>query len=392
MPPNEKPSRSVSGRALRLSIIAAAALTAIMQGQSLAHTVLISRGTVAVHPGRIVSRIEVNAKDFVHYYHLRPTAQGLAAATLRDAVLKHPQHLLEHFIVRDARGERLRGKCVDVQWNEPSETKIGDSQLGDIRAIYVLEFPTRTPPRYLTFQQFFGGECAPMPVRLALSVAATNGGAARFTQLTNRGNVETLEFTWPQSAPKRLMPASVSGEQPGHALRRDRFKTVQARMHIDGRTVNCDIHVPLVLLETWLPLRRASRDFIDAQEMTGARERLRAFFAGRNRIRINDELAAPSAVRFSFLGPDASSVDEPQAKRLGAWSARLGVRLTYETDEPVSQVEWVWDLFNNAVLNATVATTFADSRSEKVVTPYSPSVSWSRHEHSIDAPMSVKDD
>ena len=149
-------------------------------------------------------------------------------------------------------------------------------------------------------------------------------------------------------------------------------------MHIEGTVVRCDIYMPLVLLETWLPLRRASRDFIDAGEMADARERLRAFFAGRNRIRINDRRAAPSAVRLSFLGPDALSIDEPQVERLGAWSARLGVRLTYETDVPVSQVEIVWDLFNNTVFNATVTTVFGDSRIEKIVTPYSPSGSWSR--------------
>ena len=62
---------------------------------------------------------------------------------------------------------------------------------------------------------------------------------------------------------------------------------------------------------------------------------------------------------------------------MGAWSARVGVRLTYETDVPVSQVELVWDLFNNVVLDAAVTTVFGDSRNEKVVTPYSPSVSWS---------------
>ena len=377
---------AVSCRAVRLGIFAAAALTAAGQERSLAHTVLLSRGTVVAHRDRIVSRIEIDAKDFVHYYQLRPTAEGFSASTLRDAVLKYRRHLLEHFLIRNTRGERLRGKCVDVEWNgpsdtEPSKTKIGYSQLGALRAVYMLEHPTRSPPRYLTFQQFLGGEHAPMPVRLALSVTAAGDATARFIQLTNRGNVETLDFSWPDSAVKKTIPASVSGQQPGHpehALGQDRFRSVYACMHIEGTVVCCDIYMPLVLLETWLPLRRASRDFIDVREMTDARERLRAFFAGRNRIRINGRRAAPSAVRLSFLGPDALSIDEPQLERLGAWSARVGVRLTYKTDVPVSQVELVWDLFNNAVFNATVTTVFGDSRNEKVVTRYSPSVSWSR--------------
>jgi hypothetical protein len=394
MLPHEKRFRSVSVRAVRLSIIAAA-LATLLHEQALAHTVLLSRGTVAVHENRIVSRIETSAKDFIHYYHLRPTEEGFSVSTLRDAVLKHRQHLLEHFIIRNARGERLPGKCVDVEWNEPSDMRIGYSQLGEIRAVYVLECPTKTPPRYLTFQQFLGGEYAPMPVRLALSVTTGDDATSRFIQLTNRGNVETLEFAGSEPAAQRLMSASVSGDQPGHpshALRRDRFKTVYARMHIEGKTVRCDIYMPLVLLETWLPLQRASRDFIDAKEMAAARERLRAFFAGHNPIRLNDRLAAPSAVRLDYLGPDALSIDEPQVERLGAWSARVGVRLSYENNAPVSRVEWIWDLFNNAVLNATVTTAFGDSRSEKVVTLYSPSVSWSRRGLSIEAPISVKGD
>ena len=393
MLPDEKRFHSVSVRAVRLAIIAAAALTAIPQRQALAHTVLLSRGTVVVHQDHIVSRIEISAKDFIHYYHLHPTARGFAVSALRAAVLKHKRHLLEHFIFRNARGERLRGKCVDVEWNEPSESKISYAQLGEIRAIYVLECPTRTPPRFLTFQQLLGGEHALMPVRLALSVTTGDCATARFIQLTNRGNVETLEFTWPDRAVEKPTPASVSGKQPGHpgqALGPDRFKTVHAWMHIDGTFVRCDIYMPLVLLETWLPLQRASRDFIKVEEMTNVREQLRAFFADHNRIRINDRRAAPSAVELSFLGPDALSIDEPQMERLGAWSARVGVRLTYETDVPVSQVELVWDLFNNAVLNATVTTRYGDSRSEKVVTPYSPSVSWSRRGCSINASSPAK--
>lgn len=377
---------AVNCRAMRLGMIAAAVLAAVGQEQALAHTVLLSRGAVVVHPNRIVSRIEIDAKDFIHYDHLRPTAEGFSVSALREAVLKHRQHLLDHFLIRNARGERLRGKCVDVEWNEPletepSETKISYAQLGALRAVYVLKHPTRSPPRYLTFQQFFGGRHAPMPVRLALSVTAADRTTEHFIQLTNGGNVETLEFAWPDLATPKAMPASVPGRQPRHpehVLEQDRFKTVRAYMHIEGTVVRCDIYMPLVLLETWLPLRRASRDFIDVREMTDARERLRAFFAGRNRIRINDRRAAPSAVRISFLGPDALSLNEPQVKRLGAWSARIGVRLTYETDVPVSQVELVWDLFNNAVFNATVTTVFGDSRNEKVVTPYSPRVSWSQ--------------
>ena len=73
---DENQFHSISRRAMRLGIVAAAALTAVPQEQSLAHTVLLSRGTVVVHPNHIVTRIEIDAKDFIHYYHLRSTAEG----------------------------------------------------------------------------------------------------------------------------------------------------------------------------------------------------------------------------------------------------------------------------------------------------------------------------
>ncbi len=377
--PNEKRFHLVPVRVVRLGFVAAA-LTTILQAQSLAHTVLLSRGTVMVHQRRVVSRIEINAKDFIHYYHLRPTAERFSVSVLRDAVFKHRQHLLEHFILRDARGVRLRGQCVDVRWTEPAETTISYSQLGDVRVTYALEHAVRRPPRYLTFQQHLGSEHVPMPIRLALSVTATDRPTARFIQLTNRGNAETLEFTWSDPTARRAtstLAALKESRHPGYASRRDRFKIVYARLHIDGKVVHCDIYMPLVLLETWLPLRRSDRDFIGAKEMAEARERLRAFFAGHNQILINGHRAAPSTIGLALLGPDAVSIAEPEAERLGAWSARVGVRLTYETDIPVSQVELVWDLFNNVVLNAAVEIVFGDSRSEIAVTPYSPSVSWS---------------
>ncbi|MFQ5501943.1 MAG: hypothetical protein ACE5EQ_06530 [Phycisphaerae bacterium] len=378
--PIENPFHPVSSRAVRLGIIAVA-LTTILQAQAPAHTILLSRGTTVVHQDRILSRIEINGKDFVHYYPLRPVTDGYAVSTLREAVLKHRQHLLNHFIVRNARGERLHGQCVDVEWNEPSETKINYTRLGEIQVIYVLEHPTGTPPRFLTFQQFFGGDHAPMPARLALSVMSANHSTARFIQLTNRGNVETLEFTWSERAVDKPIPASVSEKQlerPGQSCGPDRFKTVCADLHIDGTVVRCDIYIPIVLLETWLPLQRTNRDFIDANEMIDSRDRLRSFFTGRNRIRINDRRAEPSAVELSFLAPDARTMDEPQMERLGVWSARIGVRLLYETKVPVNHVELIWDLFNNFVFNATVTMGHGKSRREIMVTPNSPIVSLSR--------------
>lgn len=380
-------------RTLLLTVCTAVGLGSVTTQRAHAHGLLLSWGTVVVHPDRVQTRIEVCAEDFVHYYQLRLAQDEFAVSAIKEAVAQHGHHLLDQFIIRDLSGRRLHGTIVDVKWNVPLSDKIGYAQLRNIAITYTLDHPTGCLPRFLTFQQHFGGANTSMPVQLAVSVTSAGNPVERFIRLTSRGNVETLQFAWPDSDSKP--PVSVTNDlntPSGHVIPdmgRNRFKSVYAFIYMDEVDVRCDIYMPLVLLETWLPVKRANVDFLDIQEMTAAKEQIHAFFMRRIPSRVNGKTALPTVAHVSyispdasiissdasFISPDASLIDKAEpAQRLGAWSARVCVRLKYLPHAPVTQMELEWNLFNSIVLNAHVVTVFNDVRTKHLVTTYAPKI------------------
>ena len=379
-----------------------AALLAVASQQAAAHSFLLSRGTVDVQRDRIVARLEINAADFIHYYRPRTTHAEISTNWLHDVVARHEQHLLDHFIVRDTQGERLRGRVVATKIQQPTPDEAAPpaveparrapdtpgqarrrnmdyKRLRNTLVTYTLEFPTPHSPEYLTFQQRFGGPHPIMPVQLALAVRA-DGQPDRGITLTNGGNVETLRFarrgSQPAGAPSE---ADEPAPRTGNPLPADRFKTIHARFRIEDDAVRCDIYVPLVLVETWLPVRRADRDFIEPAEMDAAREALEAFLSDRNQVRIDGRRVRPAPAAPAFLGPEAASIaDATPRRRLGAWSARVGVSLRYPTDTPPQRVDVLWGLFNGVVLNARATVECGAVRQETSLTTYEPTLHWAR--------------
>ncbi|MCZ6815165.1 MAG: hypothetical protein O7F76_00540, partial [Planctomycetota bacterium] len=131
--------------------------------------------------------------------------------------------------------------------------------------------------------------------------------------------------------------------------------------------------------ETWFPIDRADRDFLEPAEMNAARDRLLGLFSDHNQLSIDGRRASPEAVQLEFLGPCAIGLKhlEP-TRRLGAWTARVGASLRYKVDSPPDNVELVWRLFNSAVLNAHATVVFNKDRHEHRLTTYRPAVNWQR--------------
>ncbi|MCZ6699137.1 MAG: hypothetical protein O7D94_09430 [Planctomycetota bacterium] len=216
-----------------------------------------------------------------------------------------------------------------------------------------------------------------------LQVRSKDRETDRFIRLTSGGNVETLAFfpCDPERAHARK-PTLGRGERSARAeeaLDVSRFKSVRAFVYIDEDRVRIDVFMPVTLVETWWPIDRADRDFLEPAEMNAARDRLLGLFTHQNQLSIDGRRASPEAVQLEFLGPCAIGMKHREpTRRLGAWTARVGASLRYKVDSPPDNVELVWRLFNSAVLNAHATVVFNKDRHEHRLTTYQPAVAWHR--------------
>lgn len=383
---------------VRRSLCAGLAMLGLCPALSRAHTVSVVRGTVIVHCDHIVVEMELSAHDIRDIYDVQASPSADDESAWRDAAVRSGHRLLSDLAIRDADGVRIAGRLAATTLRAGGEAgrerpthggvPAGLSAMNDTNVSYTFDYSVDKPPQYLTFQQLPGAGDTMPPSNLVLFVRAAAGGAGRTIQLTQRGNAETLEFAWPvessvQGGPAypgaALAPAGPPAYEfaPG-AADDDRFRSMRASIDVGDDGLRVDIHLPLVILESWRPVPRAEGDFLTPSEQAAALPGLREFFAGQNLVLINGEPVRPFVQRLVFLGPD-DALAEPASppRRLGAWSARVGVSLSYSVGVAPQNVEIRWTLFNNAILTVPAVVTSRGESREHEFSTYAPTLSWS---------------
>ena len=98
-----------------------------------AHPISIITGEALVHRDRMEMKIAVMPEDFLLVYGLYANAQSrIATDDITKSAEKHKKFLLDGLIVRDADGNRLEGKVVNIEMPTlPADGTAGDGFDGD---------------------------------------------------------------------------------------------------------------------------------------------------------------------------------------------------------------------------------------------------------------------
>ena len=77
----------------------------------LAHPVSLTRSFVHVTQEKVTVKIEVFLEDLFMFHNLKPSDQDfLEPDVIGRGIEKHKQFLLERFVIRDVKGERIAGR------------------------------------------------------------------------------------------------------------------------------------------------------------------------------------------------------------------------------------------------------------------------------------------
>jgi len=363
------------GRTALLCLVLAA-------GRLSAHPISLITIEALVHRDKMEVKIAVMPEDFLLVYGLAANPQSrLAAADIVKCAELHKKFLLDGLIARDADGNRLVGKVVRVEMPPLPEEGLPVSELMATTIQYHLEYPLNRPPTHLSFQQNFGGKGMMIPALVTLVVTREGLPPEPEVRVPGEEGVETVAFDWNEtSRPATSDYAAARARQEQKRKQNMGISSYSATytfVYIENEEVRVEILMPLLTLEMWQPVARATPDFLDVPEQVAARPVLEKFFTGQNEMKIDGLLVKPKLDRLDFYGVDFTDFAARAApRRLSAWTGRVGAILTYPVKGAPNHVELKWTLFNNEMLVARAVIFAYDQGARFVFSPTEPIFKW----------------
>ena len=346
-----------------------------------AHPISLTSATVTVSSNAVTASVEVMCEDFVMLYGYNPDRNNhISRANLQEGMARHGERLLHDFMIRDRDGQLLTGKVAQVESPPLPERGILVEDLMQTKVLFRLEYPVAKPPEYLTFQQKIGSSGgAFLPSVLQLTVQPAGGEARPTVALSGEGEVQTYAFNWSGGAGEASAGAAPvpAGDAPPPSMGIESYGSIYAFLYIEPAEVRVELLMPLLTLETWLETPRKDRNFLEVAEQQAGLPALKEFFRGRNKVLVDGLEVAPVVARVDFYGVDFKDFAvAAEPRRLSAWTARVGVMLTYSTKGTPRQVDITWDLFNDRVRAARAALFAGDEGKRARFTLYEPTLTW----------------
>jgi len=349
-----------------------------------AHSFFVSRGEVVVHTDHVGVKLELAVEDLLHWYDLRPDADGkLDSAAVVKAANAHTFVLERTLMVRDQAGNRLNGECQPAQTDWPADGPIDSSALG--RATYAWKFPMPDATSFLLFQICPNALPLEIPWQVVLAARGASQSTDTVLRLTTRGNVEVLELSWDNGEPKVItaQPALEDGRCAGCDQRGPtQFKEICADIEIGDDVMKVSVSVPLALLATWMNVPVDGEAFVSPQEQALVIASARDLITNAIDVESGGNVLAAQAIAIQVvpIAPQATNL-AGEAKRLSLWSGRVLARLRFRNPNRLDSATLQWKLFNGGVLNAHAVIRVDGDCIEHDFSTYRPILNWQRRIH-----------
>ena len=348
----------------------------------LAHPISLVSIDALVHRDRLEMKLAVMPEDFLLVYGLSANAESrLAKEDILKSAEKHKQFLLDGLIVRDADGNRLAGRVTGVQIPPLPPEGLPVTELMATTLVYQVEYPLARPPSNLTFQQNFGAGSMPIPALVTLVLTREGLPPEAPLRVPGEEGAATIALDWRETARSTAADYAETRAREEEKRKLDMgissYAATYTFVYIRNEEVRVEILMPLLTLETWHPVARTNRDFLEVSEQLAAREPLEQFFARQNELKVDGVVVKPKLDRLDFYGVDFKDFAMRAApQRLSAWTARVGAILTYSTIGAPGHVDLKWTLFNDEMLAARAVIFAYDKGARFTFHPRTPFYHW----------------
>lgn len=317
------------------------------------HPVSVTETFVYASPERLTVRLRVFLEDLYLFHELEPAvAEFLDPAAIERGLKLHEKFLRQRFVIRDIDGTQLDGRLVAIDRSDVPAEGVPLSDLMAHRVTFELEYNVASP-EFLTFSHQFTDEEGMLPSEMRLSVKPENSEEAH-TVLLRPGDVETVRFDWSlpplPAAASRAQREAWEKRQKEQTLGITSYGSVYSFLYIEDHEVRHEILIPLLTLERSVLIARDADDMFDLAEQDAARQQIAAYFRSGNPVEIDGRRASAMVERCDFYGLDFRDFAmRADPKPVPIVTARVGIILSYPTDQPPRSVQVTWNRFNQFV-------------------------------------------
>ena len=328
-----------------------ASLTMGLVHSLVGHPISLSTAVADIYPDHLQVELRILVEDLVLYHQLKADGeQTVSREDLMTASELHRSFLKQYFRVFLKDGEPLPGEITEVDLSEIPQTGVRLDQVMEVGVYYYFHLPMEQQPDYLTFTQQFGGSDAPVPSVMDL-ILLQKGARLDFPVQIGPRSPHSIALDWEN--PPRNDRTYWKERREWMKQRREAllgvtsYSATYAYLYLEPQEIRFEILVPLLTLETWLPLQREEADYLSVAEQDAMEEALPGFLQEVCQTHIDGMEVTAQLDRLDFFTLDIRDFAKKQArKKVGVANARVGMILSFPTKGNFQSASLEWSFFN----------------------------------------------
>ena len=314
------------------------------------HPISLSTAVADIYPDHLQVELRILVEDLVLYHQLKADGeQTVSREDLMTASELHRSFLKQYFRVFLKDGEPLPGEITEVDLSEIPETGVRLDQVMEVGVYYYFHLPMEQQPDYLTFTQQFGGSDAPVPSVMDL-ILLQKGARLDFPGQIGPRAPHSIALDWEN--PPRNDRTYWKERREWMKQRREAllgvtsYSATYAYLYLEPREIRFEILVPLLTLETWLPLQREEADYLSVAEQDAMEKALPGFLQEVCHTHIDGMEITAQLDRLDFFTLDIRDFAMKQErKKVGVANARVGMILSFPTKGSFQSASLEWSIF-----------------------------------------------
>ena len=315
------------------------------------HPISLSTAVADIYPDHLQVELRILVEDLVLYHQLKADGeQTVSREDLMTASELHRSFLKQYFRVFLKDGEPLPGEITEVDLSEIPQTGVRLDQVMEVGVYYYFHLPMEQQPDYLTFTQQFGGSDAPVPSVMDL-ILLQKGARLDFPVQIGPRSPHSIALDWEN--PPRNDRTYWKERREWMKQRREAllgvtsYSATYAYLYLEPREIRFEILVPLLTLETWLPLQREEADYLSVAEQDAMEKALPGFLQEVCHTHIDGVEITAQLDRLDFFTLDIRDFAKKQErKKVGVANARVGMILSFPTKGNFQSASLEWSFFN----------------------------------------------
>ena len=315
------------------------------------HPISLSTAVADIYPDHLQVELRILVEDLVLYHQLKADGeQTVSREDLMTASELHRSFLKQYFRVFLKDGEPLPGEITEVDLSEIPQTGVRLDQVMEVGVYYYFHLPMEQQPDYLTFTQQFGGSDAPVPSVMDL-ILLQKGARLDFPVQIGPRSPHSIALDWEN--PPRNDRTYWKERREWMKQRREAllgvtsYSATYAYLYLEPREIRFEILVPLLTLETWLPLQREEADYLSVAEQDAMEKALPGFLQEVCHTHIDGMEITAQLDRLDFFTLDIRDFAKKQErKKVGVANARVGMILSFPTKGNFQSASLEWSFFN----------------------------------------------